>query len=77
MPVMDGLQSTRAIREYERATHAARQATIIALTAFASAAVQQEAFASGVNMFLAKPIRFSELSEILAEVDENKYTHNE
>jgi CheY-like chemotaxis protein len=46
MPVMDGLESTRRIREHEQ-TRQLAPATIIALTGLASASARQEAFASG------------------------------
>ena len=68
MPVMSGLESTRAIRQHERACKVIKPAFIIALTAFASAAVQQEAFISGVDLFLTKPVRFDSLYEVLANV---------
>src|ERR1700760_2141728 len=47
MPVMDGLESSRQIRNFERSNHLP-PATIIALTGLASKATQQEAFASGI-----------------------------
>lgn len=68
MPVMSGLESTRAIRQHERTCKVIEPAFIIALTAFASAAVQQEAFTSGVDLFLTKPVRFEDLRKILADV---------
>lgn len=62
---MDGLESTRAIRSHERTLSVTNPAMIIALTGVGSGAIQQEAFASGVNLFLTKPVRFAELSKIL------------
>ena len=64
MPVMDGLESTRHMRAFERAK-GLRPATIIALTGMASASAQQEAFASGVDIFLTKPVRLKELIKVL------------
>ncbi len=64
MPVMDGLESTRRIREFERSSKL-KAATIIALTGLASASIQQEAFASGIDLFLTKPVRLKELDGIL------------
>jgi len=66
MPVMDGFEATRQIRKYER-TRALEPATIIALTAMGSADARQEAFSSGLNMFMTKPIRLRDVSSILAE----------
>ncbi|KAF2198548.1 hypothetical protein GQ43DRAFT_400644 [Delitschia confertaspora ATCC 74209] len=67
MPTMDGLEATRQIRAYEREI-GARPATIIALTGVASAQAQNEAFTSGINLFLIKPVRLSELEVVLRGV---------
>lgn len=64
MPVMDGMESSREIRNLER-ERGQKPATIIALTGLASATAQQEAFSTGINMFLTKPVRFSKLRKIL------------
>jgi CheY-like chemotaxis protein len=64
MPVMNGMDSARAIRKLE-SERGQRPATIIALTGLASASVRQEAFSSGINLFLTKPVSFNELQEIL------------
>ncbi|KAI1880125.1 hypothetical protein JX265_001746 [Neoarthrinium moseri] len=64
MPVMDGLESTRRIRELE-GTRRLRPSKIIALTGLVSANAQQEAFASGVDMYMTKPVRFKDLSRVL------------
>lgn len=64
MPVMDGLEASRAIRVFER-EHNLDSATIIALTGLASAEVQQAAFVSGVDLFLTKPVKLKELTSIL------------
>ncbi|KEQ76540.1 hypothetical protein M436DRAFT_38603, partial [Aureobasidium namibiae CBS 147.97] len=66
MPQMDGLESTRHIRAFERAK-GLRPAVIVALTGMASASVQQEAFASGVDLFMTKPVRLKELNKIFEE----------
>jgi len=62
---MTGLEATREIRSHERTLNTKEPAMIIALTGVGSAAIQQEAFASGVDLFLTKPVRFNELSDIL------------
>ncbi|KAJ5552389.1 CheY-like superfamily [Penicillium frequentans] len=70
MPIMDGFESTRLIREFEdeyqktldaSATEFFRPATIVALTGLASASAQNEAYGSGMDLFLTKPIRRKEL----------------
>ncbi|KAF4783297.1 hsp90-like protein [Colletotrichum scovillei] len=64
MPVMDGFEATRRIRAIETKDSLSR-CLIIALTGLASANAQQEAFASGIDLFLTKPVRLKELSRIL------------
>lgn len=66
MPVMDGFESTRQIRSYEREQHIPA-CHIFALTGIASEAAQQEAFASGIELFLTKPVKLKELNRILEE----------
>ncbi|TGJ87192.1 hypothetical protein E0Z10_g1607 [Xylaria hypoxylon] len=55
MPVMGGLESTRKIREFERSQRLQPSTTIVALTGIATWSSQQEAFASGVDLYLTKP----------------------
>jgi CheY-like chemotaxis protein len=66
MPVMDGLESTRKIRTFEFSTRS-RPSIIVALTGMSSASAQQEAFASGIDIFLTKPVRLKELKKIFEE----------
>jgi CheY-like chemotaxis protein len=66
MPIMSGLESSREIRRFEQ-EEASKPVTIIALTALASEAVQKEAFASGINFFLTKPVRLKELGLLIEE----------
>ena len=64
MPIMDGISSTRKIREYEKEVKA-NPATIIALTGLATGNVQEQAFEAGFSHFLAKPVRFKTLQHLL------------
>ncbi|GAB7340585.1 hypothetical protein MBLNU457_6996t1 [Dothideomycetes sp. NU457] len=66
MPVMDGIEATRAIREYEEDNHVERT-QIIALSAFTSADTQQEARSNGVDVYLAKPVKFGQLKKLLLD----------
>ncbi|GAB7359094.1 hypothetical protein MBLNU230_g5165t1 [Neophaeotheca triangularis] len=69
MPVLDGFAATRAIRALERKT-GVQPATIIALTGLGGAEDRREAFASGVDLFLTKPVKLKELHRILDGVAE-------
>ena len=64
MPIMDGLTSTRNIRAHERANNI-KPTTVIALTGLASAQAQQEAYSSGVDTFMTKPVKLKELGKML------------
>lgn len=64
MPVMDGFEATRRIRSYEREKHLT-PVHIFALSGQNSTKAQKEAFASGIDLFLTKPVRLKELSSIL------------
>jgi CheY-like chemotaxis protein len=64
MPRMDGITATRAIREYERQQQLPA-VIVVAMTGLASEEKQREAEASGVNVFLAKPVKLKALDGIL------------
>ncbi|CAM2007777.1 response regulator [Acanthopleuribacter pedis] len=67
MPVLDGHQATRAVREWEqtRGTEKGRL-PIIALTAHAMDGESERCFASGMDAFVSKPIEPAVLFETLA-----------
>ncbi|KAJ3958906.1 hypothetical protein N0V92_004498 [Colletotrichum tropicale] len=66
MPVMDGLEATRRIRKFERAHHLP-PAVVIAITSLGSASARQEGFASGMDLFLTRPVTMTELVKILKQ----------
>jgi osomolarity two-component system, sensor histidine kinase SLN1 len=59
MPNVDGIQSTKLIREM------GFRAPIVALTAFAEKSNEDECMASGMDYFLAKPIKRPALKQVL------------
>ena len=61
MPTMDGLQSTRLIREI------GYRAPIVALTAFSEESNIRDCLDSGMNFFLSKPIRRPQLKKVLKD----------
>ena len=65
MPVMDGQQATRCIREWE-AAHGVKRCNIVALTAGAFEDDKQRCNDAGMDDFLAKPIDLGSLSALLA-----------
>lgn len=66
MPRMDGIEATKQIRAFEHSNER-EPVVILALTGLASASAQQDAYASGVDVFLSKPVKLKELSTILRE----------
>ncbi|KAF5234890.1 hypothetical protein FANTH_11928 [Fusarium anthophilum] len=66
MPRMDGIEATKQIRALEN-KEGREPVVILALTGLASASAQQDAYASGVDVFLSKPVKLKELSSILRE----------
>ena len=64
MPVMDGYQATREIREWEQ-SNGQQPTPIIALTANTMPNTESECIASGMNDYLAKPIRKQSLQTTL------------
>lgn len=61
LPGIDGMEATRRIRE----KLAGKPLLIVALTANANANIREACLASGMNDFLAKPVRFEQLSNAL------------
>ena len=64
MPEMDGYQATRAIRGWEGDS---RRLPIIAMTADAFAECRDRCLGAGMNGFLAKPVKLTDLASILAK----------
>jgi CheY-like chemotaxis protein len=64
MPVMDGMTATRTIRQYEQ-EYNIPPCCIIALTGLASASAKLEAWNSGIDHFMTKPVNFKALERFL------------
>jgi CheY-like chemotaxis protein len=65
MPVMDGLTATRLIREQDKF----KDLPIIAMTAHAREEDRDNSLAAGMNLHMAKPVRYeSLLTQILTLV---------
>ena len=60
MPIMDGYEATRAIREYEKNMNIT-PALIIGLTAYASTTSRKKCIEAGMDGYIAKPFKSQDL----------------
>ncbi len=67
MPIMDGIQATRLIREYEVKNNL-KKSVIIAVTAHTKEGEQQKLFDAGMDFYLSKPFKSSELTGLLNDL---------
>ncbi|EPS39032.1 hypothetical protein H072_7195 [Dactylellina haptotyla CBS 200.50] len=72
LPVMSGLDAVKAIRDIERTESRQKRAFIIALTGSSN---ESEALIAGCDRFFTKPIKFSELSSVIAEYQQSHLTY--
>lgn len=68
MPVMDGLESTRKIRAYERDTDSIYKTPIIAMTANTLKGDKENFMQSGFTDYISKPFKSSELTLLINKV---------
>ncbi len=66
MPEMDGLEATRAIRQSEESTE--KHVPIIAMTAHAMKGDRERCLESGMDAYVAKPVRAKDLFEAITQV---------
>ena len=64
MPVLDGYDATRAMREIEQSS-GRKRVPVLALTANAFSEDRQNAFDSGMDDYLTKPVQLEVLSALL------------
>jgi signal transduction histidine kinase/DNA-binding response OmpR family regulator len=65
MPVMDGYEAARSIREHER-KHDLPRVPIVALTAHVLAGDKERCFQAGMDDFLGKPVETAKLRSVVA-----------
>ena len=61
LPIMDGYEATRAIREWERATPDRRRHYIVALTANSLSGDREKCLDAGMDDYVSKPVRREDL----------------
>jgi CheY-like chemotaxis protein len=70
MPVMDGLESTQKIREYESSNTSLRPTPIIAMTANNEQSDHQNYLKSGMNGIITKPLEIKKVVTQIREIIE-------
>jgi CheY-like chemotaxis protein len=72
MPVMDGYECTRAIRSFENRTLSedeqhvrGSRALIIAITGNTGGKDESQAFKSGLDVYMTKPVSFKDVGKLL------------
>jgi len=73
MPVMDGYETTRAIRAWEQA-NGLDSIFIVAMTAYALTGDSEKCIQAGADFHLPKPVKKSRLFEILTGLDQKRHT---
>jgi osomolarity two-component system sensor histidine kinase NIK1 len=68
MPVMDGLEATTKIREFESKNNVAKRTPIIALTANTMDNDRDKCLSYGMDEFMAKPFDIEKLNTIFEEL---------
>lgn len=69
MPVMDGYESARLIREYENINPLIKPATIIAVSANSGKNNQNKLKEAGIDFFINKPFNIDQFSILLGNMD--------
>jgi CheY-like chemotaxis protein len=67
MPVMDGFEAARQIRQFEKQTNAPR-AVIIAITGLGDDIARAKAYQHGFDYFMSKPVRPQHLTNMLESI---------
>jgi len=70
MPVMDGIEATKRIREKEKGTE--KHIPIIALTAYALKGDKEKFISVGMDYYLPKPVDFVELLKLIEQIANEK-----
>ena len=67
MPVMDGLEASRQIRTFESETNSNHRVYLIALSASSFVDVKEDCLANGMDDFMEKPFKESDLRVLLSK----------
>ncbi len=79
MPILDGYETTKKLREREKGEKGDRHTVVIALTAHAMPGEREKCLAAGMDDYLSKPVDLDALATVLKKYEsqnfelENKY----
>lgn len=76
MPIMNGIECTKKIREFEQKSKISSPIPIVAVTAFASENDKKNCFNAGMTYFLPKPFKSVNLIEVVSKFIEVNEFHN-
>lgn len=68
MPIMDGIEATLKIREYEQVNNIQNRIKIVAITAFAMERDRERCLTAGMDDFLSKPFKPKDLLSIINDL---------
>ncbi len=72
MPVMDGIEATRMIRKFEKSVAGkGRKAKIVAVTAHTKDGEKQRLFEAGMDIYLSKPFKASDLTDLIRKIEKS------
>jgi PAS domain S-box-containing protein len=74
MPVMDGFEATKQIRQREGSN---KHTTIVAMTAYAMKGDDDKCLAAGMDDYLSKPVTVEKIKEIIEKYSQKEPTHPE
>jgi len=72
MPIMDGLEATREIRSFETQNNIEKRIPIVALTANTMKGDREKFLDSGMNDYIGKPFKASELSQLIYRITQKQ-----
>jgi CheY-like chemotaxis protein len=71
MPVMNGFEAARQIRQFEKQT-GATPAVIIAITGLGDDVARAKAYQHGFDFFMSKPVRPKDVTDMLESIIQSK-----
>ena len=73
MPIMNGFEAARQIRQFEKQT-GAPPAVIVAITGLGDDIARAKAYQHGFNFFMSKPVRPQDVTDMLESIIQTKKT---